>query len=144
MDNKWPGITINTPVATLMRTSINLVTKQIYNIGIVKCNPWCTYSPLVPKWDTFMLLTVHLCWIFVTLGSIWKCHFHKMDKLPIVKNHCQSPYVVCTVMCKLLSLYDREHCVVTIPYKTKPEICIHLYLCVRGICNCFKSIHSIY
>ena len=51
--HKWtisvPGITINSPVATLMRTSINLVTKQIYNPGIVKCNPWSTYSPLVPK-----------------------------------------------------------------------------------------------
>ena len=37
--HKWkisaPRITINNPVATLMRTSINLVTKQIYNPMIV-------------------------------------------------------------------------------------------------------------
>ena len=62
--HKWkisaPRIIINNPVATLMRTCINLVTKQIYNPGIVKCNPCCTYSPLVPKQDTFMLLKVHL------------------------------------------------------------------------------------
>ena len=44
-----------------MRTSINLATKQIYNHGIVKCNPCCTYSPLVSNRDTFMLLTVRLC-----------------------------------------------------------------------------------
>ena len=58
--HKWTksalGITINNPVATLMRISINLVTKQIYNPGIVKCNPWCTYSPLVPKRDTFVII----------------------------------------------------------------------------------------
>ena len=48
-----------------MRIYINLVTKQIYTPGIVKCKPWCTYSPLVPKRDTFMLLKVHLCsWSF--------------------------------------------------------------------------------
>ena len=54
--HKWTisasGITINYPVATLMGTFVN----KNYNHGIVKCNPWCTYSPLVPKRDTFMLL----------------------------------------------------------------------------------------
>ena len=62
--HKWTisahGITINNPVVTLMRTSINFVTKQIYNHGIVKWNPRCIYSPLVSKRDTFMLLTVYL------------------------------------------------------------------------------------
>ena len=41
-----------------LQISINLVTKQIYNFGIVKYNLWCTYSPLVPKRDTFMLQMV--------------------------------------------------------------------------------------
>ena len=31
----------------------------MYNPEIVKCIPRSTYSPLVPKHDTFMLLTVH-------------------------------------------------------------------------------------
>ena len=44
-----------------LRTSINLVTKQIYNYGIFNGNPWCTYSPFVPKRDTFTLLLVHTC-----------------------------------------------------------------------------------
>ena len=46
--HKWtisvPGITINNPVATLIRTSINLETKQIYDPEIVKCNSWSTCS----------------------------------------------------------------------------------------------------
>ena len=62
--HKWtfsvPGITIHKPVATIKRSSINLVTKQIHNSGIVKCNPRCIYNPLVPKQDSFMFLTVHL------------------------------------------------------------------------------------
>ena len=53
-----PGIIINNPEAPLMRPDINLVTKQFCNIVFVKCNPWCTYSLLVPKWGTFMLPTV--------------------------------------------------------------------------------------
>ena len=42
-----------------MRTSIKLVTKQIYNFGIVnyKYNPLCPYSPLVPKQYIFMLVS---------------------------------------------------------------------------------------
>ena len=78
----WPWITIYNPVATLMWTSINLVTKQTYNPGIVKCKPWCTYSPLVPKRDTFMLLTVHL-WCNLVFGNsvfIWMC-------LPVNNKH---------------------------------------------------------
>ena len=40
---------ITNPESILMRTSIKLVTKQIYNFGIVIYDPWCIYSPLVPK-----------------------------------------------------------------------------------------------
>ena len=40
----------------------------IYNSGIVKYNPWCTYSPLVPKRDTFMLETVQP-WFQVFLSA---------------------------------------------------------------------------
>ena len=58
----WDGITIDNPIVTHMRTSINLVvTRPIYNSGIVISNLLCTYSQLVPKWDTFLLLEVHLC-----------------------------------------------------------------------------------
>ena len=57
--HKWtisaPGIIINNPESILMRTSKKLVTEQIYNFGIVNCNPWCAYSLLVPKQYTFML-----------------------------------------------------------------------------------------
>ena len=73
--HKWkisePGITINNPVANLMRTTINLVTQQMCNPRIVKCNPWYTYSPPVPKRDTFMLLMVHL----------WNIACHRCDQI---------------------------------------------------------------
>ena len=48
------GIIINNPESNLMRTFIKLVTKQINNFGIVNYNPWCTYSPLELKRDTFL------------------------------------------------------------------------------------------
>ena len=58
--HKWtisvPLIIINNPEYTLMRAYMKLVTKQIYNFGIVNYNPWCTYPPLVPKQKTFMLV----------------------------------------------------------------------------------------
>ena len=64
---KWTisasGMKINNLLANLMRylhKSCNL-TQKIYNSGIIKYNPWCTYSPLVPKWDTFMLEMVQPC-----------------------------------------------------------------------------------
>ena len=51
--HKWtisaPVITVNNPLATLMRTSINLITKKIYNPGIVKHNPWCIILHLCPN-----------------------------------------------------------------------------------------------
>ena len=53
MDNKWPGFIINNPEFTLMRNSIKLVIKEIYNFGIVNYNPWYTYYPLLPKQYTF-------------------------------------------------------------------------------------------
>ena len=90
--HKWTisalWITIKNPVATLMRTSINLVTKQIYNPGyVIKYNPWCTYSPLVPKWDTFMLLMVHLC---MGLSSYY--YLAKVQKIACVeqKHHVKT------------------------------------------------------
>ena len=35
--------------------------KQIYNFGIVNYNPWCTYSLLVPKRDTFLSVSEQVC-----------------------------------------------------------------------------------
>ena len=101
--HKWtisaPGITINNPVATLMRTSINLgLNKSIIpGLLIVLCNSWWTYSPLVPKRDTFMLLTVHLdmnfywkfcfvVWVeFPTPLSIYSLHIYSKYTRNILK-----------------------------------------------------------
>ena len=68
-----PGIIINNPIATLMRTSVNLLTKQIYNPGIVKCNPSCIYSPHVHKRDAFILLRVHL-WFRINFFILQRNH----------------------------------------------------------------------
>ena len=72
--HKWTisvlGILINNPVVTLLRICINIVTKQIYNSGIVKYILWCTYSPFVPKRDTFMLKTVQPC-LKLLSGKNW-------------------------------------------------------------------------
>ena len=71
--HKWtisaPGITINNPEATLLRTSINLVTKRIYNPGIVKCKKILFLLPMTGKkctgvgiflvaWDTYIVVNL--------------------------------------------------------------------------------------
>ena len=53
-----------------MRTYIKLVTKQIYNFGIVNYNAWCTYSPLVPKRDTFLPASEQVCLLSLAVESL--------------------------------------------------------------------------
>ena len=59
-----PVIIINNPESTLMRTFIKLVTKQIYNFGIVNYNPCCTCTQtgdFSPRVGTGMVwLSFHL------------------------------------------------------------------------------------
>ena len=85
--NKWtisaPGIIINNPVASLMRTTINFVIEQIYNPRIVKYNPWCTSSTLMPKWDTFILLMVHL-WIALSAKYDTTINLHPANLLCLI------------------------------------------------------------
>ena len=51
------------PASTLMRTYITLVTNQTYNFY----NPWCTYSPLVPKRDAVQTDLHHNIFVDTTL-----------------------------------------------------------------------------
>ena len=66
--HKWtisaPGIIINNPKFTLMRTYIKHVIKQTYNFGIVNFNPWCKRDIFFPCRNRYELKNIpYLLWI---------------------------------------------------------------------------------
>ena len=81
------GLLLTIPNPTFMKTYIKLINKQIYNFGIVYYNPWCTYSPLVPKRDTFLsrvrtVMTLFFILVFYIPSAFWKCiSFHNSSLL---------------------------------------------------------------